>query len=70
MCSEWECFDVQRIMFYMYSVPQRLQTTHVIQPVSLMPDNLHQLMTTQELVDLVEYMSTLRRKPGTGKKDQ
>jgi len=39
-------------------------------PVSLMPDNLHQLMTTQELVDLVEYMSTLRRKPGTGKKDQ
>jgi putative membrane-bound dehydrogenase-like protein len=28
--------------------------------VSLMPSNLHQLMTTQELVDLVEYLSTLK----------
>jgi putative heme-binding domain-containing protein len=28
--------------------------------VSLMPSNLHQLMTTQELVDLVEYLATLK----------
>lgn len=31
-------------------------------PISLMPPNLHQLMTTQELVDLVQYLQTLKRK--------
>ncbi len=36
-------------------------------PVSLMPDNLHQLMTTRELVDLVEYMTTLILNPGAEK---
>jgi putative membrane-bound dehydrogenase-like protein len=29
-------------------------------PISLMPADLHQAMTTQELVDVVEYMLTLR----------
>lgn len=29
-------------------------------PVSLMPANLHQLLTTAELVDLVEYLGTLK----------
>jgi putative heme-binding domain-containing protein len=29
-------------------------------PISLMPADLHQLMSTQELVDVVEYMTTLR----------
>ena len=29
-------------------------------PVSLMPADLHQLMTTQEMVDVVEYLLTLR----------
>ena len=29
-------------------------------PISLMPADLHQAMTTQELVDLVEYLLTLR----------
>ena len=29
-------------------------------PISLMPADLHQLMTTQELVDVVEYLLTLR----------
>ena len=31
------------------------------QSVSLMPENLHQSMSAQELVDLVEYLSSLRR---------
>lgn len=30
--------------------------------LSLMPANLHQLMTTQQLVDLVAYLETLKRK--------
>jgi putative membrane-bound dehydrogenase-like protein len=30
-------------------------------PISLMPADLHQAMTTQELVDLVEYLQTLRQ---------
>ena len=29
-------------------------------PISLMPADLHQLVTTAELVDLVEYLLTLR----------
>ena len=29
-------------------------------PISLMPADLHQLMTTQEMVDVVEYLLTLR----------
>ena len=29
-------------------------------PTSLMPANLHQLMTTQELVDLVRYLASLK----------
>ncbi len=32
------------------------------QKVSLMPDDLHKLMTEQELVDLVEYLSRLKKK--------
>jgi putative heme-binding domain-containing protein len=29
--------------------------------LSIMPENLQQQMTTQDLVDLVEYMATLRK---------
>jgi len=29
--------------------------------VSLMPPDLHQLMTEQELVDLVRYLTTLKK---------
>ena len=29
-------------------------------PISLMPADLHQALTTQELVDVVEYLLTLR----------
>ena len=29
-------------------------------PISLMPADLHQLITTQELTDVVEYLTTLR----------
>lgn len=32
--------------------------------ISLMPENLHQLMTTAELVNLVEYLRTLKRAEG------
>jgi putative membrane-bound dehydrogenase-like protein len=32
--------------------------------ISLMPADLHQSMTTQELVDLVDYLSTLKINPG------
>ena len=33
-------------------------------PTSLMPANLHQLMTTQELVDLVRYLASLKADNG------
>ena len=32
----------------------------VAMPVSLMPPNLHTALTEQELVDLVEYLASLR----------
>jgi putative heme-binding domain-containing protein len=31
------------------------------QPISLMPANLQKLLTVQELVDVVEYLSTLKK---------
>lgn len=34
--------------------------TFVRSPISLMPADLHQTITTQELVDVVEYLTTLR----------
>ncbi|MDP7051957.1 MAG: c-type cytochrome [Verrucomicrobiota bacterium] len=43
---------------------QTLERARVISfdrlPISLMPANLHQLMTTQELVDLVDYLADLK----------
>ena len=33
----------------------------VIQPLSLMPADLHQSLTEQELVDIVQYLSTLKK---------
>ncbi len=36
-------------------------------PISLMPADLHQLMRTQELVDVVEYLLTLREAKSRGK---
>jgi hypothetical protein len=32
------------------------------QDVSLMPSDLQKLMTTEELIDLVEYLSTLQER--------
>ena len=31
------------------------------QPISLMPADLHKILSVQELVDIVEYMTTLKR---------
>ncbi len=38
--------------------------------VSLMPEGLHQLMTTRELIDLVAYLSSLTRAEGAGEEGQ
>ncbi len=36
----------------------------VKQPISIMPADLQRVMTTKELVDVVEYLTTLRKKEG------
>ena len=36
--------------------------THEKQKISLMPANLHQALSVQDLADIVSYLSTLRKK--------
>ena len=36
------------------------------QPISLMPADLHKLMTEKELIDLIEYLTTLKSVPKGG----
>jgi putative heme-binding domain-containing protein len=45
-----------------HDIPTGDVARQVKQKVSLMPENLGQAMTKQELVDLVEYLSTLKAK--------
>ena len=36
------------------------------QPISLMPADLHKLMTEKELIDLIEYLTTLKAAQKSG----
>jgi len=45
-----------------HDIPAKDVARQVKQKISIMPENLSQAMTKQELVDLVEYLSTLRNK--------
>lgn len=59
--EEIELRDAQGIV---RSIDRTEVTSFSRLPISLMPPNLHQVMTIGELVDLVEYLTTLREASG------
>ncbi|WP_437206937.1 c-type cytochrome [Planctomicrobium sp. SH664] len=44
------------------AIPRQEIENRIQQPVSLMPSGIQRLLTTQELIDLVEYLATLQQR--------